>query len=302
MPTALESSLVADVVRLALSGKDHRDVMVRFIDRQFLRQSIDFFGEVVNAKLKQREISTDWYRDYLIESAKDPAEIAWGSGINLKTVSNKHGSQRRELVLSEAANHLSDFRQLVDSLMEESMNIELRLTFNDVSVTLDLNESLVVINALAVRRMGMRGGAWSAMGKRVEEPLMEALCRFFRVPDTHFTRRTDASAGREVDFFLLREEGEPVKCEVKLMGRGNPESADATAARNTNVFVASTLSNSVKRKLDEDNVMWTELQSPNGLLRFRQTLGAYAIPFVNVDPSDVPAEIERAINETFTPP
>lgn len=299
MPTALETNLVAEVVRLALLGHDHRDVMVRFIDRQFLQQSIDFFGEVVRAKLKQREISTDWYRDHLIDSSKDTAEIAWSSGINLKTVSNKHGSQRRELVLSEAANHLSDFRQLVDSLMEESMNIELRLTFNDVSVTLDLNESLVVINALAVRRMGMRGGAWSAMGKRVEEPLMVALCRFFRVPETHYTRRTEASTGREVDFFLLRDEGAPVKCEVKLMGRGNPESADATAARNTNVFVASTLSSSVKRKLDEDNVMWTELQSPNGLLRFRQTLGAYAIPFVDVDASDISAQVERAIDETF---
>ena len=299
MPTSLESNLVAEVVKLALLGLDHRDVMVRYIDRQFLQQSIGFFEDVVRAKLKQREISSDWYQEHVIESASDPAEIAWGSGINLKTVSNKHGSQRRELVLSEAANHLSDFRELVDSLMDESMNIELRLTFNDVSVTLDLNESLVVINALAVRRMGMRGGAWSAMGKRVEEPLMEALCRFFRVPETHYSRRADADTNREVDFFLLRDEGAPVKCEVKLMGRGNPESADATAARNTNVFVASKLSGNVKRKLDADNVMWTELHSPNGLLRFRQTLGAYAIPFVDVDPSDAPAEIERAINETF---
>ena len=42
---------------------------------------------------------------------------------------------------------------------------------------------------------------------------------------------------REIDFFL-KENGKIHKCEVKLMGKGNPESADAFIARESNIFVA----------------------------------------------------------------
>ena len=135
--------------------------------------------------------------------------------------------------------------------------------------------------------------------KAVEEPLMQTLCRFFRVPETHYSRRTDRETKGEVDFFLIRDQGQPAKCEVKLMGKGNPESADATSARNVNVFVASTLSDSVTRNLDDDNVLWTELQRPNGLLRFKLTLVAFGIPYTDVAPEDVSKEIDRAIAEVF---
>ena len=70
----------------------------------------------------------------------------------------------------------------------------------------------------------MRGGAWSAVGKQVEGPLM--VCRLFQVDERHFTRSiTDDESLREVDYYLLPPSGERLKCEVKLIGKGNPESA-----------------------------------------------------------------------------
>lgn len=300
MSNTADTSLVAQVVKLALLGRDHRDVVVEKIDRDFIRETRRFLDQVIEAKRTGSAAASDWYEDMLMTDPIDPKEMAWGAGTNLKTIANKHGSSRRELVLDESRHHLSSFRQLIDELFDDSFGIELTLKNEDSTVRLNHTETMTVINALAVRRAGMRGGAWSSIGKQAEGPLMEALCRVFRVPEHSFSRRVnDEDAKREVDFYLYRPVGRPVKCEVKLMGKGNPESADHTAARQTNVFVASTLSQSTRNSLDENNIMWTELQRPLGLLRFQQTLGAYAIEYSTISEDEVETNVERAVSETF---
>lgn len=300
MSNTADTSLVAQVVRLALLGRDHRDVVVEKIDRDFIRETKRFFNQVIEAKQTGSSTVRDWYEDMLMQEPIDVKELAWGSGTNLKTIANKHGSSRRELVLDEARHHLSSFRQLIDELFDDSSSVELTLQNEDSTVRLDNTETMTVLNALAVRRAGMRGGAWSSIGKQAEGPLMEALCRVFRVPERSYSRWVnDEDAKREVDFYLYRPVGRPVKCEVKLMGKGNPESADHTAARQTNVFVASTLSQSTRNSLDENNIMWTELQTPFGLLRFEQTLGAYAIEYTPISRDEVEENVDRAVGETF---
>ncbi len=54
------------------------------------------------------------------------------------------------------------------------------------------------------------------------------------------------------------------KCEVKLMGRGNPESADAVIAKDSKVFVADKLSDTNKKQLNSREVEWVELRSTGG--------------------------------------
>lgn len=300
MSGLIDTELVARVVRLALLGRDHRDLVVEQIDREFIRASRAFFNKVMQAKQTSSSATTNWYENMLIRDSVDSQELAWGAGTNLKTISNKHGSSRRELVLDEARHHLASFRRLIDDLFDDSASVELALKNDASTVQLDNVETMTVLNALAVRRAGMRGGAWSSIGKQAEAPLMEALCRVFKVPEHRFSRRVDDDkARREVDFYLYRPVGRPVKCEVKLMGKGNPESADHTAARQTNVFVASTLSESTRNSLDENNIMWTELQTPFGLLRFQQTLGAYAIEHTPISEDEVAVSVERAVAETF---
>ena len=55
-----------------------------------------------------------------------------------------------------------------------------------VSVDLNVSESLIVINTLAVKRAALRGGLWSTVGKSVEKYLMLTLCKLYQVPETNY--------------------------------------------------------------------------------------------------------------------
>jgi hypothetical protein len=63
-----------------------------------------------------------------------------------------------------------------------------------------------------------------------------------------------------------------------MMGRGNPESADAIFARESDVFVADKLSDLNKREADRLNVKWVELRDENGYKRFGTVLEQLGIP------------------------
>ena len=302
MALTLRKDTVAEIIRRLLAGRDHRDVVVDLIDAEFISDAIQFFEHVIHAKIRQQEVNLDWYRSHFLNDSLDKREFAWNSGLNMKTIKNKHQSERREIVIQESLHHYDKFLELIDSLSDDVINIDLSLTLRGVTVHLDLNESLVVINALAVRRAATRGGLWSTAGKRVEAPLMETLCRIFEVQDGCFTRAlAQDDSLREVDYYLVSPDGCRARCEVKLMGQGNPESADAIHARDTDVFVASTLSVTNRVQLDEARVLWTELQVPNGFLRFQDTLRTLNIAHTELDKgSDHIARIDRAVRYTLS--
>ena len=297
MALTLPKDTVKEIVRRLLSGHDHRGVIVDHIDEVFISSVLEFFSEVVAAKIRSHSISLDWYRQAFLNPKLDTKEIMLIAGLNSKTITNKRGSARKEIVIEEALDHHSKFLELVESLTDSDINVKLALTLKGVSVDLDLNESLVVINALAVRRAAIRGGAWSSAGKQVEAPLMETLCRVFEVDSDYYSRTLDNDDSlREVDFYLHPPGNEPAKCEVKLMGKGNPESADAVVARGSKVFVASTLSQTNKIQLDSLGVLWTQLQEPQRFLRFQDTLYGLGIPYSQLRPGfDHTDRIERAL-------
>ena len=62
------------------------------------------------------------------------------------------------------------------------------------------------------------------------------------------------------------------------MGKGNPESADAIIARNTDIFIADTLSKQNKNQCDELNVKWVALREQNGFAKFEEILQQLQIP------------------------
>lgn len=301
MSLTLRRDMVATIIRRAVSGRDHRDIVIDMLDAAFVSDVISFFEQVVYAKVRDTSITQDWYRDHFLDEAMNKGEFAVNGGLNMKTIQNKHKSTTRQIVIDETLKHYDKFLELVDSLSDDSINVDLSITFRDVTVHLNLNESLLVINALAVRRAALRGGFWSTAGKQVEGPLMEVLCRVFGVDERHFTKSlADDSSLREVDYYLLPPDGSKVKCEVKLMGTGNPESADAVVARGSKVFVASTLSQTNKTQLDSRGVLWTQLQEPNGFIRFRETLRALRIPYSELDEgTDHIHRIERAIKRSL---
>ncbi len=299
MPITLQRAPIAEIIRLALLGEDHRTIVSTMIDGLFVADVLEFFKKIVNAKISSQQITRDWYEQEFMSGDLSTNDIAWNSGTNVKTISNSRGTTRKSIVLEEAYAHHRRFVELLDAFDEGDVGITLGLSFRDVTVELDLNESLVVINALAVRRAGIRGGAWSTVGKQVEGPLMEVLCALHGVQPSWYRQQTiDDRPLREVDFYLVAGDGHEAKCEVKLMGRGNPESADAVIARASEVFVASTLSEINKVQLDTDGVHWTELQTPNGFVRFGETLSALGIPHVALHPDeDHTEQITRAVDD-----
>lgn len=164
-----------------------------------------------------------------------------------------------------------------------------KITKNAVSVDLTLVESLLVLNALATKKIALRGGAWSAIGKKVEKPLLIRLCELCGVPSENynaenFSRDVSKDVDREIDFKLYSRNFKEYLCEVKLMGRGNPESADVVIARNSDIFIADTLSEQNKRQLEQRGVLWLELKNHSAediLSRFKNILVKLEIPFQN---------------------
>ncbi len=284
----LTDQVIKNIIRKLISGKDYRIEVVTLINAEFLQYAIDFFKKVVDAKLKNEDITVDWYKKEFLNPNLSSNEIAINSGLNKKTITNMYNTARREIVIEASNEHYDSLYNAIKELTESEHELDLKLTikFRGVSVDLNVSESLIVINTLAVKRAELRGGFWSTAGKRAEKYLMTTLCKIFEVPPIHFDQSRVPESMREVDFYLINDT-KFYRCEVKLMGKGNPESADAIFARESSVFVADKLSDLNKQQAQKLNVEWIELRSQDGYKRFASVLQKFNIPYTvfngNVD-------------------
>lgn len=295
-----------EIIKRLVKGQDYRIVTQTEINTRFLDYCIEFFKEVISAKMENQSITLDWYRKHFIENAEQsPSDVAIYAGINKKTITNMFNSGTKEVVISASKDNYDTLVNSIEHLIEEKGNLDLQLSikFNGVSVELNLNESLIVMNSLAVKRAAIRGGAYSSAGKNVEGPLMLTLCKLFGVDEEYYS--LDIAGGgkasygdfeREIDFFL-KNDNKVYKCEVKLMGKGNPESADAFIARESNIFIADKLSETNKRQFDSLGAHWVELRSKQGFIRFEKALTAYGIPFKTPSTEDIDTKLEATLDE-----
>lgn len=298
-----------EIVLKLIKGQDYRIVTQTEINTRFLEYCIEFFKEVIVAKMNNKSITIDWYRKHFIKNDDFlPNDIAIHAGINKKTITNMYNSGKKEIVLSASEENYETLVRSIEHLIEKQgdIDIQLAIKFNGVSIQLNLNESLVVINSLAVKRAAIRGGAYSATGKNVEGPLMLTICKLFDVSEEYYSLdivgESKASYGdfeREIDFFL-RANQNVYKCEVKLMGKGNPESADAFIARESAIFVADKLSDTNKQQLNALNVQWIELRSDEGFLRFERVLKHYQIPYTKPSKTNIETDVNRILDEILS--
>lgn len=288
------SSIKRSIVSL-LIGEDHREITNILISTQFLAETIEFFKKVVNAKLECESINLDWYKEMFIKNESNKQLVAAYGGLAVKTISNRKKTTKREVVLQESLSNYDTLLSIVNELCDTDIEIELSITFNHVTVNLNLSESLIVINALAMRRNQIRGGNWSALGKQVEAPLLTAMCILFKVPDSNYSKGHRNSL-REVDFKLIDHEGNEKKCEVKLQGKGNPEGVDTLYARDADIFVAGTLSSTNIKQMDIEGIEWVELSKPFGFKRFGNVLKKLNVPYQDINMSD--DELISFIQET----
>jgi hypothetical protein len=300
----LTEQVAKNIIKKLLKGEDYRIEVVSLINAEFLQFSIDFFKKIIEAKLNNENITSHWYKDEFLNPNLPKEEIAINSGLNMKTISNMFNSTKKEIVIDASNEHYDVLYNSIKELTEIENDLELTLTikFNGVSVDLNISESLIVINTLAVKRAALRGGLWSTAGKRVEKPLMLTLCKLYGVSDSNYqietiSRDADETFEREIDFYL-KDENNIYKCEVKLMGKGNPESADAVIARDSKIFIADKLSDTNKNQLNSLNIEWVELRNIDGYKRFKNVLENLNIPY-NRNGSYTNSELNIIFNEIF---
>lgn len=293
----LTDAVTQRIITKLVKGQDYRIEIVTRIDAEFLQFVIDFFKRIVDAKLKNQNVTMDWYKKELLDPTLSSDDIVINSGLNKKTISNMYNSATKEIVLEASLEHYDTLYQSINDLIENDgdINITLTIKLRGVSVDLNINESLIVINTLAVKRAALRGGLWSTAGKQVEKPLMITLCKLFDVPAKHYDQSRLPESMREVDFYLLgNTDKDRFRCEVKLMDKGNPESADAVIARDSKVFVADKLSDLNKKQLTKLKIEWVELRNSDGFKRFGTVLKNLGIPY-----KDFSGDIDTMLPQIF---
>lgn len=283
-----ERQVIDKTVEKLINGEDYREEVINSINGVFFDFTIMFFKKIVDAKLNSQEISLEWYKkNFINNSDLDPAESAIYAGMNKKTITNIYGSATRDIVLDVANSNFEYLSSLIDELKQDAtdeIGISIKLTYHDVYVELNLAESLLVINALATKKAAIRGGAWSSIGKKVEKPLVTKLCELAGVPkeymdDSIFKRNGELDYDREVDYKLYDTNHNYIRVEVKLMGRGNPESADVIYARDTKFFIADTLSLQNKKQFEDNNVCYIEMKGNDKVVKcFKSALDVLNIP------------------------
>lgn len=306
----LKEQVIKNIVSRVIKSQDYRIEVVNLINAEFLQFSIDFFKKVVDAKLNFKSIDIEWYKNAFLNKSLSADEIAIYSGLNKKTISNMYRTANKEIVIKASNEHFDSLYESIQALVENDNEIELTLTikFNGVSVDLNVSESLIIINTLAVKRAALRGGLWSTAGKRAEKYLMLALCKLYNVDEQyynakHFIKNKDLDVDREIDFYLKNNNKE-YKCEVKLMGQGNPESADAIIARGSNILVADTLSEQNKNQCKQLGIEWVACRDNEGYRRFKIALDKFGIPNTeyngNLD-KDLPIILDNLFNNGSQP-
>lgn len=301
----ITEQVAKNIIRKLLKGEDYRIEVVTLINAEFLQFAVDFFKKIVNAKLKNKGITADWYKKEFLNPNLSARDIAINSGLNEKTIHNMFNSSTKEIVIDASNEHYDTLYEAIKNLVEAEHDLELTLTikFKGVSVDLNVSESLIVINTLAVKRSALRGGLWSTAGKRVEKPLMQTLCKLYGVPNKNYALKVKGKEikeddfEREIDFYLIEGKNQ-YKCEVKLMGRGNPESADAVIARDSKVFVADKLSDTNKKQLNSRKVEWVELRSDGGFEKFDIVLKNLKISHTRLS-NNIDKELEIIFKEIF---
>lgn len=264
---------------LFTDGDNHRRVAVDQINRFFLSEALDFFTQVAQMKLKGEDLrQADWYQESMLNASRRSGDIAASAGLAMKTISNIRESTRKEVVLEESVRNYQALRQTLDELVSsrDVPALVLTIKIGPVGVDLTIEESLIVVNSLATQHDTIRGGAWSAIGKALEVPLMEALCLMFRADARGWRRAEHKEFSHQIDFVLMSH-GRQHLCEVKLMGKGNPESAKAAHAHNASLLVADRLSNLAKESLEKNKIEWVAMAEPSGWTRFGDVLDSFNI-------------------------
>ena len=271
----MTEATIKNIIRKLIAGEDYYSEVLGAIDTDFLKYIVDFFKRIVKAKLSDESVTTDWYKEEFISSSSlSKAAVTTHSDVNTASISNSD-----QIVLDTTLKHCDILYDAFNDLDLKDMDMTCTIKFRNVSFNLNPNEILILFNTLAVKRSALQERLWSEAKKRIEKPLIMTLCALFKVPKKYYDQSNLPESQRESDFYLFDDTGKDYPGEVKLMGRGNPESADAVYARDSRFLVANKLSDTNKQQMDSEGILWVELQTENGYKRFEEVLKTLSIPY-----------------------
>lgn len=271
----MTETIIKSIIRKLIIGEDYYQEVLNSIDAEFLEYVVDFFKRIVKAKLNKEPVTADWYKEeFLLSNSLSKAEGIDHSDVNTTSISNND-----QIILDMTLKHYDTLYDAFNNLDLKDIGMTFTIKFQKVSFNLNLNESLIFFNTLAVKRSALQERLWSETKKRIEKPLIMALCALFKVPKKYYDQRNLPESQRESDFYLFDDTGKDYPGEVKLMGKGNPESADAVYARYSRFLVANKLSDTNKQQMDSEGILWVELQTENGYKRFEGVLKTLSIPY-----------------------
>ncbi len=153
--------VIKQTVDKLISGKDYREEVVNAINIEFLDFALEFFKKILKAKMNDTNINLTWYKKNFINGNEiNPDDAVIFAGMNKKTVSNIYGSATKEIMINVANNNIDYLESILKSLGNESDNIgiSIKISYKNISVELNLSESLLVMNALATKKIALRGG------------------------------------------------------------------------------------------------------------------------------------------------
>ena len=113
--------VIKRTVNKLISGEDYRDEVVNSINTVFFDFSINFFKQIVEAKMKNKNINMEWYKNYFMKPNNfTHDEIAIFAGLNKKTITNIYGTSSKEIMLTAANNNFEYLRSMLDELENDS--------------------------------------------------------------------------------------------------------------------------------------------------------------------------------------
>ena len=265
-----------EILLLLFNGKNHRPYLTALKSKIYS----DFYSDFISSI----NISGDnlTFEKIFIDNEEEIEKKLWFSGLNKKTVGDTYGSQSQDTLIKAINEIIPTITKIIENT-ETDLN-EIVFRFNGLEGENEVNlkgaDLFKILLAVCTRHAALKGGFASSFGKQIEKSLMIMLCKIFNVSENSYHSydiRDEGNFTRETDFYLIKSQ-KKFKCEVKMMGRGNPEGADSLYARGTKVFIGDTLSETNKRQCEANSVEWLELRE-NGWLKFGQILDRFKIKY-----------------------
>jgi len=72
----LTEQVVRNIIKKLLKGDDYRIEVVSLINSEFLQFAIEFFKKIVDAKLRNQDITVDWYKKEFLDPSLSSEDIA----------------------------------------------------------------------------------------------------------------------------------------------------------------------------------------------------------------------------------